>query len=106
MADTATPAKTVPDDLQRCDVSQGMDISNDEVDAAARHADMRVQVVLREINQGALEGFGYQSQISEYAARLVIAALDDFDYRSLQTAWGDGFRAGVAFEQVRRQGRD
>ena len=74
-----------------------------EIDAAARHADMRIQVVLREINQGALEGFGYQSEISEYAARLIIAALDAFDYDALQRAWGDGFRAGQAFERVRRQ---
>lgn len=71
--------------------------------AAARHADMRIQVVLREINQGALAGMG--SQISEQAARLVITALDDFDYRAVQTAWGDGFRAGVAFQKARTEGR-
>jgi hypothetical protein len=40
-------------------------------------ADMRIQVVRREINQGALAGMS--SQISEYAAALVIAALDTFD---------------------------
>lgn len=67
--------------------------------AAARHADMRVQIVMREINQGALAGFS--SEISEYAAGLVIQALDTFDYQSVQTAWGDGFRAGIAFQKAR-----
>jgi hypothetical protein len=70
--------------------------------AAARHADMRIQVVLRELNQGALAGLG--SEISEYAARLIIQALDSFDYQSLHTAWGDGFRAGMTFERVRHHG--
>jgi len=67
--------------------------------AAARHADLRIQVVLRELNQGALAGM--DSQVSEQAARLIITALDDFDYQSLQTAWGDGFRAGAAFQKAR-----
>lgn len=61
---------------------------------------MKCRVSTREINQGALAGMG--SEISEYAARLVIAALDQFDYQTVQTAWGDGFRAGAAFERVRR----
>lgn len=76
-------------------------MDNTEAFAAARHADMRIQVALREVNQGALAGMN--SQITEYAARLVIAALDTFDYQSLQTAWGDGFRAGQAFERTRRK---
>jgi hypothetical protein len=42
-------------------------------------ADMRIQVVKREINQGALAGLG--SEISDYAAALVVAALDSFDER-------------------------
>lgn len=76
-------------------------MDENEIDVEARHADMRIQVVLREINQGALAGLGYQSQIGEYAARLIISALDDFDYQALQTAWGDGFRTGVAYEKAR-----
>ena len=75
-------------------------MDDDDARAAAAKADMRIQVVLREINQGALEGFS--SEISEYAARLIIQALDDFDYQSLQRAWGDGFRQGIAFERVAR----
>ncbi|MFE0647455.1 hypothetical protein ACFVZH_02540 [Streptomyces sp. NPDC059534] len=39
--------------------------------------DMRLQIVLREINQGALAGM--QSEISEQAADLVLAALDRYD---------------------------
>jgi hypothetical protein len=66
---------------------------------AARHSDVRIQVVLRELSQGALAGI--DSQVTEYAARLVVAALDSFDYQSLQTAWGDGFRAGMAFQKAR-----
>lgn len=75
-----------------------MSISEQET-AAARHADMRVQVVMREINQGALAGFS--SEVTEYAARLVIQALDTFDYQSVQAAWGDGFRAGAAYQRAR-----
>ena len=67
--------------------------------ASARHADMRIQVVMREISQGALAGM--DSAITEHAARLIIAALDTFDYQSLQTAWGDGFRQGAAFQKFR-----
>lgn len=76
-------------------------MDENEIDVEARHADMRIQIVTREINQGALAGLGYQSQIGEYAARLIISALDDFDYQALNRAWGDGFRAGMAFRQVR-----
>lgn len=43
----------------------------------AKPADMRRQIVLREINQGALAGM--QSEISEQAADLVLAALDRYD---------------------------
>jgi len=39
--------------------------------------DMRRQIVLRELNQGALAGF--QSEVSEHAADLVLAALDRYD---------------------------
>ncbi|GAA2803377.1 hypothetical protein [Streptomyces showdoensis] len=39
--------------------------------------DMRRQIVLRELNQGALAGM--QSQVSEQAADLVLAALDRYD---------------------------
>ena len=39
--------------------------------------DMRRQIVLREINQGALAGM--PSEISESAASLVLAALDRYD---------------------------
>lgn len=39
--------------------------------------DMRRQIVLREINQGALSGM--HSEISEQAADLVLAALDRYD---------------------------
>ena len=89
-----------PDSKVRSDVRRGMD--DTEAFAAARHADMRIQVVLRELNQGALAGLG--SEVSEYAARLIVAALDDFDYQSLQRAWGDGFRQGQAFERFRHGG--
>lgn len=41
------------------------------------NADLRIEVVRREINQGALAGLG--SEISDYAAALVVAALDGVD---------------------------
>ncbi|MGW3383326.1 hypothetical protein ACWDCO_24460 [Streptomyces albogriseolus] len=44
--------------------------------------DMRREIVLREINQGALAGM--QTEISENAADLVLAALDRYD------AWAAG----------------
>lgn len=62
---------------------------------------MRIEVVRREINQGALAGLG--SEISLYAARLVITALDSFDEAALNYAYGAGFRQGVAFERHRRE---
>lgn len=40
-------------------------------------ADMRREIILREINQGALAGF--QSEITGQAADLVLAALDRYD---------------------------
>lgn len=40
-------------------------------------ADMRIEIVKRELNQGALAGL--DSQITDHAARLVIAALDSYD---------------------------
>ena len=43
----------------------------------AEDDDMRRQVVLRELNQGALAGLG--SEISEQAADLVLAALNRYD---------------------------
>jgi hypothetical protein len=58
-------------------------------------ADMRIEVVKREISQGALAGFDVQ--ISDYAARLVIAALDSFDAEVQQRAYAQGFLQGVAF---------
>jgi hypothetical protein len=45
---------------------------------------MRRQIVLRELNQGALAGF--QSEVTEQAADLVIAALDRYD------TWASGQR--------------
>jgi hypothetical protein len=42
-----------------------------------RDRDMRREIILREINQGALAGMG--REIGEYAADLVIDALDAYD---------------------------
>jgi hypothetical protein len=60
---------------------------------AARRADMRIEVVRRAINQEALEGMG--SKISDYAAWLVIDALDSFDAYADQRSYAQGFRQGV-----------
>jgi hypothetical protein len=81
-----------------------MDTDDATALAASRYGDMRVQVVLREINQGALAGMG--SQISEYAAQLVVAALDSFDYEALNRAWGDGFRQGMDWQRFRDSRRE
>ncbi|MET9521552.1 hypothetical protein [Streptomyces coeruleorubidus] len=43
----------------------------------AEEDDMRREVVLRELNQGALAGF--QSEVTEQAADLVLAALNRYD---------------------------
>lgn len=62
------------------------------MDAAAR-ADMRIEVVKREINQGALAGM--QSEITDYAARLIVAALDSFDEDAAKREYRAGFEAGM-----------
>jgi len=62
---------------------------------ASRHsatADMRIEVVKRELSQGALAGYG--SAATDYAARLIIAALDSFDAAALDQAHRDGYRDG------------
>lgn len=56
------------------------------------HADMRIEIVKREINQGALAGF--RSEITDYAAALVIAALDSYDEAALKQAYRAGYRDG------------
>lgn len=68
----------------------------------AAQGDMRIQIVQRAINQGALAGLA--SEISEYAAWLVVDALDTYDEHTEQAAYGRGFRQGVMFEQVRTLG--
>jgi hypothetical protein len=55
-------------------------------------ADMRIEVVKRELNQGALAGF--DSSITDYAARLIIAALDSFDEDALKQEFRRGFQLG------------
>jgi hypothetical protein len=65
-------------------------LSRDDEKAAAR-AGMRIEVVKRELNQGALAGF--DSSVTEYAARLVIAALDSFDEEALKAEFRRGFDA-------------
>ena len=67
-----------------------------------KRADMRIEVVKRAINQGALAGMA--SEISDYAAWLVIDALDSFDADADQRSYAQGFRQGIAFEHARRQG--
>ena len=52
--------------------------------------DMRRQIVLRELNQGALAGM--QSEISEHAADLVLAALDRYDNWAAKGAVGPAAR--------------
>ncbi|HEY9413314.1 MAG TPA: hypothetical protein VIQ30_01020 [Pseudonocardia sp.] len=60
----------------------------------AAHADMRIEIVKREINQGALAGF--ESRITEYAALNVINALDSFDQDALRRAHAEGRAAAAA----------
>lgn len=74
-------------------------MDEDEILAAAGEADMRIEVVRRAINQGALAGMDIE--ISDYAARLVIVALDSFDARSRQQAYAAGFKQGIAFAEFR-----
>lgn len=75
-------------------------------------ADMRIEVVKREINQGALAGF--DSIVTDQAAALVIAALDSYDASVPATAYREGFEAAevnqelllaAAHEEGRQQGR-
>jgi len=68
---------------------------------AARSADLRIEVVKRAINQGALAGM--PSEISDYAAWLVIDALDSFDAAAEQRAYAQGLRQGIALERERRR---
>ena len=69
---------------------------------AIKRSDMRIEIVKRAINHGALAGM--PSGISDYAAWLVINALDSFDADVEQRAYAQGFRQGIAFEQARRGG--
>jgi hypothetical protein len=62
--------RRVSADASRGGVETGHD------DDAAR-GDMRIEVVKRELNQGALGGSG--TAVTDYAARLIIAALNSFD---------------------------
>jgi len=66
---------------------------------AANRGDMRIEVVRRAINQGALAGMDVT--ISDYAAWLVIDALDTFDADAEQRAYARGFRQGRAFGEFR-----
>jgi hypothetical protein len=70
---------------------------------AAERGDMRIEVAKRAINQGALAGMG--SEISDYAAWLVIDALDSFDADADQRAYAQGFRQGLAFREFREAQR-
>lgn len=76
------------------------------VDAIDR-ADMRIEIVKREINQGALAGS--DSAITSYAAQLVIAALDSFDAycreEDLKAEFRRGFELGDKNGWMRAQGR-
>jgi hypothetical protein len=65
-------------------------------------ADMRIEIVKRELHQGALAGMDIE--VSDYAARLVIAALDTFDAEVQQRAYAQGFLQGVAFQKQRSEG--
>lgn len=56
------------------------------------YADMRIEIVRRELAQGALAGFG--AGLTAYAARLVIAALDSFDEHMIADSYRQGFDAG------------
>lgn len=77
------PTDTPPARRTKQDGDQARNLMSDWEATEARakqllaDADMRIQVVQREINRGALGGLG--SRISEFAAALVIVALDTFD---------------------------
>jgi hypothetical protein len=66
---------------------------------AAQRGDMRIEVVRRAINQGALAGM--QVEISDYAAWLVIDALDSFDENATNNAWRRGFNQGAEWGKFR-----
>ncbi len=81
-------------------VCEGEDVSVDEtrdassdpsVDEIAR-ADMRIEIVKRELNQGALAGFS--SEVTDHAAHLVIAALDSYDRHCREEDLAEEFRRG------------
>ena len=67
---------------------------------AAKRADLRIQVVQRVIHTRVLAGMANTStEITEYAAWLVIDALNSFDADAEQRAYAQGFRQGVAFQR-------
>ena len=61
------------------------------------YQDMRREVILREVNQGALAGM--QVEITEQAADLISAALDRFDAWALRKAVGELVLAAVKAER-------
>ncbi len=64
----------------------------------AEAADMRIEIVKRELNQGALSGF--ESTVGDYAAGLVIAALDSFDAAALKAEYERGVRDGKVLQTI------
>jgi hypothetical protein len=92
---------TGPDESARFGVSPGMETPDDQMSRflAARRADMRIEVVKRAINQGALAGM--QVAISDYAAWLVIDALDSFDADAEQRAYTRGLNQGAELARMR-----
>jgi len=77
-------------------VSDQVNVDQEKIAAAQRlidDGDMRIEIVRREINQGALAGL--ESAITDQAAAMVIAVLDSFD-RHL------GDRDREELEQARR----
>ncbi|WP_239404661.1 hypothetical protein [Frankia sp. Cj3] len=82
----------MPDDMPEPEVIAALQARADAGDPGAaiilrrRHdRDMRRQIVLRAINTGALAGMS--SEISEYAADLVIDALDRYDASRESDHW-------------------
>lgn len=63
MSDQPTGYRPTPSDLKATEL--------------VAHGDMRIEVVKREINQGALGGM--RSEITDHAAALVVVALDSYD---------------------------
>lgn len=68
------------------------DATDWRVQRGKRGGDMRIEIVKREINQGALAGLG--SEITDYAARLIVAALDSYDEHLEAEAFRRGFETG------------